>query len=278
VPSSLIPLCTPIDANRVLDAAWLLLPGGLPRSGSDGYRIRLGTTDAAGKSSWFSTFDTHQQSIPEAGVVKVTGAARMARRLAVGGSVLAEVVPYGAPVLPAALCAQILVSPTARIPAHRVHDAAMRDATDGLSEYVQGVGAGEQWIVKTLADAVGDYVTTSHTASAQTIVAGGAYENGTVSATATKPAWARVGRVEVTVDMSVFGIAGTGNCFLAIGDGSAEQTGEQYFSSLTTQRDAASLTYRGDIRATTTFVPRFKSDTNNVSVIRQTISLRVTWT
>lgn len=277
MPSSLIPLCTPIDAGRVLDAAWLLLPGGLSRSAADGYRIRLGTTGADGKPSWFSIFDTHQQAIPEGGVVKVTSTARLGRRLVPGGTVLAEVVPYGSPVLPAQLCAQILVSPITTIPAHRVHDPAMRDAVDSLSDYSRGVGSGEQWIVKTLAVPEGAEALRAHDENSQTVSAT-SYTNGNVSVTATKPAWARYGIVNLTAHATFSGAGGAASTlYVEVYDGTTGY--DEHLANTSASNITVSTSYGVAITATTTFTLRMKKDGAgaNADVIRQTLAGSVVW-
>jgi hypothetical protein len=268
-------LYTPTDENRTLDAAWLMIEGGLPRSPNNGHRIRLGTTGADGKPSWLATFDQHEQAVPRGGVLRLTPPGRLARRIPNGGAVVAEVVAYGVPVIDMPLAAQLQIGAAGLVPSHRVSEPSMRDAVDSLAGHVLAVGAGDQvfsreLVVPSAIDPQQDFDTTD-----KDITTGGGTQAWDVSITFTKPRWATRGRVILTVTGSIIGLVGTGVGTVEVFDGTTAHNLIPF--NTPTSTFVFGTGYSGTILSTTTFTPRGTATTQDHRVSNQLIYGTCDW-
>lgn len=280
--SSLVTLYTPTDADRVVDAAWLLLPGGLPRNMVSGFDIRLGTTGADSRASWFAAFEGKRQSIGERGVLRLTPAGRLALRIPTGGAVVAEVAPFGFPTLASPLAVQLQVGSSVVVPAHRSGEPAMQDAADALAQHGVAVGSGDQIVVRDLVPHGPEVFADDSHSSVNQEVSATSYTNGLVSITFVKPAWARHGWAHVDGGASgTSASAAIGRFFTALGDGTTDH-GEKCShttATATVYADCNSF-FGGWIDRTTTFTLRLKIDGGGASIDidRQSIAGNVTWT
>lgn len=107
------------------------------------------------------------------------------------------------------------------------------------------------------------------------------YASGLVSVTLTMPAWATRGYYHVTTSASVLASGGAGGIFLSVGvqdeAGAITNVSEHGMTTSTTLGWDLSTSYAGEATQTLVLVPRFKIETNNATVYRQTISAIVYW-
>lgn len=261
----------PFDARRVLRAIRLVSPADRAVDHADNYRVRVGVA-VESRIDWIGEWDGANCALKAHVPLVLGGRPALARKLPESSVLVVDMERRGLP--PSIRGAAVLLRVGSDFQANspRAVDRTAQESIEAAADHQGDLGAGVEPVRVDLVDDPLAFSDDSYSSGAQSITAGGAFEDGAVSVTVRVPPGGQA-YVKADADADAGGSGGTSLVSMAIGDGTTDHN-EESISAADGVPTHIGVTFGGLITKTTTFKVRTKCATSNATLARQTLSVK----